>query len=128
MQSCLLCELTASQLQSRLTVSATGPHNRLDLIQSIVPTHYVCNMYMYISHYSQWFIRPSLLTILWPQLSTLQIYKFKVRKVKMLGVILSLITSDMIYKHILRSTFSFKIQFYYIYYNPENLLKIVNVV
>jgi hypothetical protein len=46
----------------------------------------------------------------------------------MLGVILSLITSDMIYKHILRSTFSFKIQFYYIYYNPENLLKIVNVV
>ena len=26
------------------TLSDTGSHNRLDLIQSLVPTHYVCNM------------------------------------------------------------------------------------
>jgi hypothetical protein len=28
------------------TRSDTGTHNRLDLIQSLVPTHYVCNGYL----------------------------------------------------------------------------------
>ena len=35
-------ELTASQLVAIVTRSDTGSHNRLDLIQSLVPTHYVC--------------------------------------------------------------------------------------
>jgi hypothetical protein len=29
------------------TRSDTGSHNRLDLIQSFVPPHYVCNWYIY---------------------------------------------------------------------------------
>jgi hypothetical protein len=29
------------------TRSDTGSHNRLDLIKSIVPPHYVCNGYIY---------------------------------------------------------------------------------
>ena len=42
-RSCLLRELTTSQLVAIATRSDTGSHNRLDLIQSLVPTHYVCN-------------------------------------------------------------------------------------
>jgi hypothetical protein len=38
-----LRELTASQLATR---SDTSSHNRLDLIQSLVPPHYVCNGYI----------------------------------------------------------------------------------
>jgi hypothetical protein len=45
-RSCLLRELTASQLIAIATRSDTGSHNRLDLIQSIVPPHYVCNGYL----------------------------------------------------------------------------------
>ena len=45
-KSCLLCELTASQLVAITTHSDTGSHNRLDLIQSLVPPHYVCNGYV----------------------------------------------------------------------------------
>ena len=40
--SCLLCELTALQLVSTVTRSDPGSHNRLDLIHSLVPTHFVC--------------------------------------------------------------------------------------
>jgi len=43
-----LRELIASQLVAVATRSDTGSHNRLDLIQSLVPTHYVCNGYIYI--------------------------------------------------------------------------------
>ena len=43
---CLLRELTASQLVAIATHSDTGSHNRLDLIQSFVPPHYVCNGYL----------------------------------------------------------------------------------
>jgi hypothetical protein len=41
----VLRELTASQLVAFVTRSDTGSHNRLDLIQSLVPPHYVyvCN-------------------------------------------------------------------------------------
>ena len=38
----LLCELTALQLVSTVTRSDPGSHNRLDLIHSLVPTHFVC--------------------------------------------------------------------------------------
>jgi len=41
---CLLRELTASQLVA--TRSDTGSHNRLNLIQSLVPPHYVCFGYI----------------------------------------------------------------------------------
>jgi hypothetical protein len=46
---CLLRELTASQLVAIATRSDPGSHNRLDLMQSLVPPHYVCNGY--VSHY-----------------------------------------------------------------------------
>ena len=39
-----MSELTVSQLV--VTRSDTGSHNRLDLIQSLVPPHYVCNGYL----------------------------------------------------------------------------------
>jgi len=42
-----LRELTASQLVAIATCSDTGSHNRLDLIQHLVPTHYVCNGYLF---------------------------------------------------------------------------------
>jgi len=45
-KTCLLCELAASQLIAIATHSDTGSHNRLNLIQSLVPTHYVCNGYL----------------------------------------------------------------------------------
>ena len=45
-RSCLLCELTASQIVAIATRSDTVSHNRLDLIQSLVPPHYVCNGYI----------------------------------------------------------------------------------
>jgi len=33
----------------------SGSHNRLDLIQSLVPPHYVCNGYVYVySYYQSW--------------------------------------------------------------------------
>jgi hypothetical protein len=41
----LLHELTGSQLVAIATPSDNGSHNRQDLIQSLVPTHYVCNGY-----------------------------------------------------------------------------------
>ena len=44
---CLLSELIASQLVAIATCCDTGSHNRLDLIQSLVPPHYVCNGYIY---------------------------------------------------------------------------------
>jgi hypothetical protein len=40
--------LTASQLVAIATCSDTGSHNRLDLIQSLVPPHYVYNGYVFI--------------------------------------------------------------------------------
>ena len=45
-RSCLLRELTASQLVANATRSDTVSHNRLDLIQRLVPPHYVCNGYI----------------------------------------------------------------------------------
>ena len=45
-RSCLLREQTASQLVAIATRSDTGSHNRLDLIHSLVPPHYVCNGYI----------------------------------------------------------------------------------
>jgi hypothetical protein len=42
----LSCELTASQLVVTATRSDTDSQDRLDLIQSIVPTHYTCNGYV----------------------------------------------------------------------------------
>ena len=39
-------EQTASQLVAITTRSDTGSHNGLDLIQSLVPPHYVCNEYV----------------------------------------------------------------------------------
>ena len=39
-------ELTTSQLVAFATRSDTGSHNRLDLIQSLVPPHYICNGYL----------------------------------------------------------------------------------
>jgi hypothetical protein len=45
-RSCLLCEQTASQLVAIATRSDTGSYNRLDLIQHVVPPHYVCNGYL----------------------------------------------------------------------------------
>jgi hypothetical protein len=44
--SCLLYELTGSQLVAFATRSDTDSQNKLDLIQSLVPTHYVCNGYL----------------------------------------------------------------------------------
>jgi hypothetical protein len=41
-----LRELTASQLVALATRSDTGSHNILDLIQSLVPPHYVCDGYV----------------------------------------------------------------------------------
>ena len=48
-RSCLYRELTASQLVDIVIRSDTGSHNRLDLIQSLIPTRYVCNGYVYHS-------------------------------------------------------------------------------
>ena len=48
-RSCLLCELTTSLLVASMTHSDTGSHNRLDLIQNLVPTHYVCNGYFSVT-------------------------------------------------------------------------------
>ena len=48
--SCLLRELTASQFVSSATRSDTGSYDSLDLIQSLVPTHYVCNGYVFGFH------------------------------------------------------------------------------
>ena len=45
-RSYLLRERTASQLVAIVTRSDTGSLNRLDLMQSIVPPHYVCNAYL----------------------------------------------------------------------------------
>ena len=45
-RSCLLRELTASQLVAIATRSDAGSPNILDLIQSLVPPHYVCNGYV----------------------------------------------------------------------------------
>ena len=45
-QVCRMRELTVSQLVAVVTRSDTGSHNRLDLIQSIVSPHYVCNGYI----------------------------------------------------------------------------------
>jgi hypothetical protein len=45
-RSCLLRDLTASQIVAIATRSDTASHNRLDLIQSLVPPHYVCNGYV----------------------------------------------------------------------------------
>ena len=42
----MLHELTASQLVAIATHSDTGLHNRLDLIHSLVPPHYICNGYI----------------------------------------------------------------------------------
>ena len=39
--------LSLSQLVALATRSDTGSHNRLDLIHNLVPTHYVCNGYVY---------------------------------------------------------------------------------
>ena len=39
-------ELYASLLETIATRSDTSSRNRLDLMQSIVPTHYVCNGYL----------------------------------------------------------------------------------
>jgi hypothetical protein len=47
----LLRELTASQLVAIATRSDTGSHNILDLIQSLVPPHYVCNGYVHMLPY-----------------------------------------------------------------------------
>ena len=33
-----------------MTCSDTGSQNRLDLIQSLVPPHYVCNGYVFSNH------------------------------------------------------------------------------
>ena len=49
--SCLLLELTASQLLAIAKSSDTDSHNRLDLIYSLVPTHYVCNGYLFPGDY-----------------------------------------------------------------------------
>ena len=48
---CLLRELTASQLVAITTRSDTRSHNRLDLIHSLLPTHYISNGYI-----SPWYI------------------------------------------------------------------------
>jgi len=45
-RSCLLRELTASQLVAFATHIDTDSHNRLDLIQGLVPKHYVCNKFI----------------------------------------------------------------------------------
>ena len=47
----LLRELTASQLVAIATRSDTGSHNILDLIQSLVSPHYVCNGYVHMLPY-----------------------------------------------------------------------------
>ena len=47
MSSRLLRELTAALLVAITTRSDTDSYNRLDLIQSRVPTHCVCNGYVY---------------------------------------------------------------------------------
>jgi hypothetical protein len=41
-----ILEQTTSQLVAVATRSDTGSHNRFDLIQSLVPQHYVCNGYI----------------------------------------------------------------------------------
>jgi hypothetical protein len=48
-RSHLLSELAASLLAAIATRSDTGSHNRLDLIQSLVPTHCVCNGYIILT-------------------------------------------------------------------------------
>jgi hypothetical protein len=40
------CEQIASQLVAKATRCDTGSQNRFDLIQSLVPPHYVCNGYL----------------------------------------------------------------------------------
>ena len=44
-------ELTAPQLVTIATRTDTGSHNRLDLIQSLLPPHYVCNGYVLTDMY-----------------------------------------------------------------------------
>ena len=44
-----MCEITASQLIAIKIRRDTGSQNRLDLIQRLVATHYVCNGSIYIS-------------------------------------------------------------------------------
>jgi hypothetical protein len=41
---------TVYQVLSVATRSDTGSHNRLDLIQSLVPPHYACNGYLFPLH------------------------------------------------------------------------------
>jgi len=57
----MLRELTASQLVAIATGSDTGSHNRLDLIQNLEPTHYVCNWYISNNAIRQTFIQRKLL-------------------------------------------------------------------
>ena len=45
----LFCELTASKLVTIAICSDTGSHNMFDLIQSLVPTHFICNGYFCLS-------------------------------------------------------------------------------
>jgi hypothetical protein len=47
-RSCLLREQIAPQLVMIATCSDTCSHNRLDLIQSLVPPHYICNGYTFL--------------------------------------------------------------------------------
>ena len=44
-----LCEVSPVTVSLFVTLIDTGPHNRRDLIQSLVPTHCECNGYIYIS-------------------------------------------------------------------------------
>jgi hypothetical protein len=53
-RSCLLRELTASQLVTIVTRSDTGSHNILDLMQCLVPPHYVCNGYLWSRVQQYW--------------------------------------------------------------------------
>jgi hypothetical protein len=89
-RSCLLREQTVSQLVAIATRSDTGSHYRLDLIQSLVRPHYVCNGYIYMGvdvvewsraldvRLSEWYCSVSMV---WVQIPSREEHKFDCSKI-----------------------------------------------
>ena len=50
-RSCLLCEPVLLRVAIATSCDAVCSHNKLDLIQSLVPPHYVCNGYLLHRNY-----------------------------------------------------------------------------
>jgi hypothetical protein len=79
-RSCLLCEITALQLITFATRSDTGSYNRLDLIQHVVPPHYVCNGYLSYYRHSWRLLLRSLVVLFWYSKSTISYTIYNLRE------------------------------------------------